>query len=39
LDPEKLNKIPVMNGFRAIICGPKIGQIKFADLDGLDLNV
>jgi len=26
LDPEKLSKIHVMNGFRAIICGPKIGQ-------------
>jgi hypothetical protein len=35
LDPEKLSKMPVIGGFRAIICGPKIGQRKFADLDGL----
>jgi hypothetical protein len=37
LDPEKLSKIPVIGGFRAIICGPKIGQRKFIDLDGLSL--
>ena len=32
-----MSKIPVINCFRAIICGPKIGQRKFVDLDGLGL--
>jgi hypothetical protein len=29
--------MPVIGGFKAIICGPKIGQRKFADLDNLHL--
>jgi hypothetical protein len=32
---EKLSKMPVINGLRGITWGPKIGQRKVTDLDGL----
>jgi hypothetical protein len=34
---EKLSKMPVINGLRGITWGPKIGQRKVTDLDGLYL--
>jgi hypothetical protein len=32
---EKLSEMPVMNGLQDIMRGPKIGQRKVTDLDGL----